>query len=221
MTAKILTLIFSVIFLLSYGQKKNSKTVKKINSPQYGDLKKHFKPLSLDKRMASFPFNQAAKVKIISFNLKYLGKSLPSPPPSTAFKTNEEYIRFQETVKKLGRPIELEDFIKNPSEEDIQNSKILTLAEISELTNILYNTCNKYYLGNQMGNKCYFPRNAILFYDENDQIFAYFEVCFECSGSKSFPKDQGNVVETCGYLYTELEKFFNRKGLTTQFIGRP
>ncbi len=28
--------------------------------------------------------------------------------------------------------------------------------------------------------KCYIPRNAVLFYDENNKIFAYFEICFQC-----------------------------------------
>ncbi|MDR6920046.1 hypothetical protein [Chryseobacterium sp. 2987] len=216
MIQKIIITTLLLFFCFSLGQKKNSK----VNTPEHGKLNKNFKPLALSKRIAKFPFNQAVKVKIISFNLKLLGKSLPSPPPPTAFKTNEEYLRFQEAEKKLRKPIELEDFIKNPTDEDIQESKILTLAEISELTNILYNTCSKYYLENKMGNKCYFPRNAVLFYDENDQIFAYFEVCFECSGSRSFPDDQLNFIETCEYLYPELEKFFKSKGLTTQFIGR-
>lgn len=220
MTSKIFILIFSVFFIFSFGQKKNSKVVSKMNTLHHGDLHKNFKPLSLNERIARFPFNEAAKVKIISFNLNFRGKSLPSTPPPTAFKTNEEYLRFQEAEKKLRKPIDMEDFIKNPADEDIQESKIMTLSEISELTNILYNTCNKYYLENQMGNKCYFPRNAVLFYDKNDRIFAYFEVCFECSGSRSFPDDQPNFIETCEYLYPDLEKFFKSKGLTTEYLER-
>lgn len=216
MIQKVITIIFSLIFCFSSGQKKNSKYVSKIKMLKHGDINKNFKPLSLSHRIARFPFSKATKVEIISFNLKFRGKSLPSPPP---FKTKADSIRFQEVQKKLRQPVEVEDLIKNPSDEDIQESKTLTITEISKLTHILYNTCSQYYLTHHMGNKCYFPRNAILFYDENDHIFAYFEVCFECSGSKSFPEDKSSF-ETCEYLYPELEKFFKSKGLTTEFIER-
>lgn len=32
---------------------------------------------------------------------------------------------------------------------------------------------------------CYDPRHAILFYDQNDKIFGYIEICFGCNSSKS------------------------------------
>ncbi|MFY8181440.1 MAG: hypothetical protein ACOVLG_06665 [Flavobacterium sp.] len=35
------------------------------------------------------------------------------------------------------------------------------------------------------GAKCYNPRHALLFYDENDKIYGYIEMCFDCNGSKS------------------------------------
>lgn len=35
------------------------------------------------------------------------------------------------------------------------------------------------------GAKCYNPRHAILFYDKNDKIYGYMEMCFDCNGSES------------------------------------
>jgi reverse gyrase len=35
------------------------------------------------------------------------------------------------------------------------------------------------------GAKCYNPRHAILFYDKNDKIYGYIEMCFDCNGSES------------------------------------
>jgi hypothetical protein len=32
---------------------------------------------------------------------------------------------------------------------------------------------------------CYNPRHAIFFYDKNDKIFGYIEMCFDCNSSRS------------------------------------
>ncbi len=56
--------------------------------------------------------------------------------------------------------------------------------------------------------------------DKNDEIFAQFEICFECSGIESSPKKMPELIETCEYLYPELETFFKSNGLSTEYLER-
>ncbi|KPE52725.1 hypothetical protein [Chryseobacterium indologenes] len=225
MTSKIHILLFSVIFLLSFGQKKKKANVdllSEYSSYRDGDLRKDFKPIAPEKRATRFPFNKATQIKIISYNLnlKRTGAGYTPPPPLP--KTKEDSInltKYYDSIKKNVK-LELREAVKHSDFEDIQESKTLTRSEISELTDVIYNTCNKYYISVVSTNGCFFPRNAILFYDKNDKVFAYFEICFECSGIVSSPKNMLAPIEACEYLYPELEKFFKSKGVTTQFIER-
>ncbi|WP_131707574.1 hypothetical protein [Chryseobacterium angstadtii] len=174
------------------------------------EINKNFKLISLNNRISKFPFSQATQVKIISYNLNFRGYHIPDPPKLDTASLKKYY----ENIKK---PIVLSILMENNDNKGVQQSKVLTLSEISEVSNILYNTCGKYYLKNRMGNKCFFPRNAILFYDENNEIFAYLDICFECSGIEFFPEDISESIDTCEFIYPELENFFKSKGLITEY----
>jgi len=56
---------------------------------------------------------------------------------------------------------------------------------------------------------CYDPRHAILFYDENDKIFGYIEVCFDCNGWQS--SQNLAVFSECAL---GLEETFKEFGIT-------
>ncbi|MGH1517823.1 hypothetical protein [Chryseobacterium sp. JK1] len=193
------------------------------NSYKDGDLRKDFKPIPLDKRMARFPFNKAAQVRIISYNLNLKRSSAstyaPLPPPPKTKEDSARITRYYDSIK-INKRFELREAIDHSAFEGIQESRTLTSAEVSELTDVIYNTCEKYYIGVVSTSGCFFPRNAILFYDKNDKVFAFFEICFECSGIESLPRKMLEPIEACEYLYPELEKFFKSKGLTTEFIER-
>ncbi|TZF99144.1 hypothetical protein FW781_04245 (plasmid) [Chryseobacterium panacisoli] len=223
MTAKILIFLFSGLFLFSYGQKKKKKHVDLLaeyHSFKDGELRKDFSPTPLNKRIAAFPFSKATKVKIISYNLnlkRSTANSYVTPPPPS--KTKEDSIRlakYYDSIKKNTK-FELREAIEQSIFAGIQESRTLTLSEISELTDVIYNTCDKYYFKSVSSSGCFFPRNAILFYDEDDKIFAYFEICFECSGIESSPRNILDPFKTCEYLYPDLQKFFKSKGLTTEY----
>lgn len=216
-------ILFSLFFTFSFGQKKKKARdlLAEIHQYPHGGINKDFKPVPLQKRLARFPFDKATKVRIISYNLNFKKNNGYTPPPPP-LKTKEDSIkltRYYDSIK-TNKIFELREAIEHSSFEGIQESKTLTLAEISELTDVIYNTCGKYYIGFISTGGCFFPRNAILLYDENDKIFAFFEICFECSGIESSPKNMLEPIETCEYLYPELEKFFKNNGLTTQFIER-
>ncbi|MGE8431268.1 hypothetical protein [Chryseobacterium joostei] len=221
MISRVFIIVFSLFFTFSFSQKKKKTKdlLAEIHRNQHGEVNTEFKSIPLQKRMSRFPFDKAAKVKIISYNLNYKGAKgyTPPPPPPVTKQDSINLNTYYENLKKY-KSVEIEDLIKESSPKGIQESKTLTFTEISELSDVLYNTCHKYYVSYTSQSGCFFPRNAILFYDEHDKVFAYFEICFECSGIESSPKDMMDSFETCEFLYPDLEKFFKNKGLTTEYV---
>ncbi len=209
MIYKVYILLCSLSLSFSFAQNKQKLTKSAMN--EHVKINKNFKPISLNNRISKFPFSKAAQIKIISYNISFRGYHIPDPPKLDSASLKKYY----ENIKK---PIVLSNLMENNDNKGVQQSKILTLTEISELSHILYNTCGKYYLKNRMGNKCFFPRNAILFYDENNQIFAYLDICFECSGIEFFPEGISESIDTCEFIYPELKNFFKNKGLMTEYI---
>ncbi|HCM35452.1 MULTISPECIES: hypothetical protein [Chryseobacterium] len=221
MISRVFIIVFSLFFTFSFSQKKKKAKdlLAEIHRNQHGEVNTDFKSIPLQKRMSRFPFDKAAKVKIISYNLNYKGAKgyTPPPPPPVTKQDSINLNTYYENLKKY-KSVEIEDLIKESSPKGIQESKTLTFTEISELSDVLFNTCHKYYVSYTSQSGCFFPRNAILFYDEHDKVFAYFEICFECSGIESSPKDMMDSFETCEFLYPDLEKFFKNKGLTTKYV---
>lgn len=226
MIQKIFLILLSCCFAFSFSQKKKKKPadlLAEYHNYKVGSLNKNFKPIPLNKRIDKFPFSKAARVKIVSYNLN-LKKSAamsytPPPPPPKTKEDSIRLTRYYDSIKK-NKDFELREAVDHSDFTGIQESRTLTLSEISELTDVIYNTCEKYNIGFVSTRGCFFPRNAILLYDENDHIFAYFEICFECSAIESSPRKMLEPLETCEYLYPELEKFFKSKGVSTQFIER-
>lgn len=73
----------------------------------------------------------------------------------------------------------------------LKEKKILSALEVNKLTDVLYNfgyTSTKSYKGlliaESEGYRCYEPRNAIVFLDENGLVAEYIEICFECYNRK-------------------------------------
>ncbi len=172
------------------------------------------KKISTAEILNSFPLKKAVKIKIVSYNIDFPGIALPPPPPKIA-SDPAAVKKWEESLKK---PIDINDILSKENLVGIDESKTLTLAEIHQLYNVIYNTCGKFVGGNVMVNKCFFPRNAVLFYDENDKVFDIFEICFECDGLRTSSKETMFINDQCSKFYPELEKFFQSKGLQTQYI---
>ncbi|AZA77040.1 hypothetical protein EG347_05715 [Chryseobacterium sp. G0186] len=221
MIPRVFIILFSLFFTFSFAQKKKKARdlLAEIHQYPHGGINKDFKPVPLQKRLTRFPFDKAVKVKIISYNLNFIGSAVPYlPKPPVHIQSDS--ISLKKYYENFKKPVALENLIKDINHKDIQESKTLTLTEISELSDVLYNTCKKYYIAYTSKNGCFFPRNAILFYDEDDNVFAYFEICFECLGIESFPKEMMDPIETCEFLYPDLKKFFKSKGLTTEYVSK-
>ncbi|WP_379969455.1 hypothetical protein [Epilithonimonas sp. UC225_85] len=214
-------LIFILCSVFIFGQKrKNSykkNPIAELNdySRSESNIDKNYKPTSFGLRIKNYPFNKATKIKIVSYNLEFAKQTIgrvPPPPP----KTKDDSIKLKEFYN-LPNSVDFREIVESQSEKDAEQSKILNLTEISRLTHILFNTCSKYFTGLSSRSGCFFPRNAVLFYDENDKIFEIMEICFECGGIETYPNKFFDWQEACEYIYPDLEKFFNENGLKTQY----
>lgn len=183
-------IILLIISNISFAQ--NSKLIK---NPNYD-------PLSTEDRLKKFPFNETSKVKIVSYNLDYDGKITISQ------------IDISEPQKKT--LVELSEIINKDNLPGIIQSKTLTFSEIIKLSDILYNTCSKYIVDKSQTLGCYEPRNAILFCNENDNVFEYIEICFECRRNQTKPEKINEFAEFCSFAYEELKLFFKNNGIETE-----
>lgn len=61
---------------------------------------------------------------------------------------------------------------------------------------------------------CYNPRNAILFYNDQDEVISYLEICFECDHVRWLYPFGLTRFTTNQLLY--LRRLFNKNGLKTK-----
>lgn len=62
---------------------------------------------------------------------------------------------------------------------------------------------------------CYMPRNGILFYDKDNQVFAFFEICFQCHGNKT-TREIPKFDRLTKNEYDELKALFDKYGINTK-----
>ncbi|MGD1318479.1 hypothetical protein [Chryseobacterium sp. 2R14A] len=190
--------LFSLFFLLSalaFGQKKftNNEILK------------------------AFPFSKATKVKIISYNTDFLSE-FPTPLPPVGKNGDSTIIK--KIIANQKYPIELKNILYKENIEGINQSKTLTFKESLDLLDLLYNTCGKFKNGMREVSKCFFPRNAILFYDESNKVFETLEICFECHRIDFNSNQSLEINYMCDDFYSKLEKLFKDNGLATQYIRK-
>ncbi|MCU7617051.1 hypothetical protein NZ698_07560 [Chryseobacterium sp. PBS4-4] len=190
---KILYLIFIFCSFIIFGQKK----------------------YSTNEILKIFPFSKATKVKMISYNKDFLSE-FPIPLPPIGHGIDSATIKKMMAEQKF--PIKLENILGKENLNGIDQSKTLNFKEIFELSKLLYNTCGKFSSDLREANKCFFPRNAILFYDENDKIFEILEICFECQRIRFTSENSLEINEMCLNFYSQLEKLFKDNGFQTQPI---
>ena len=89
----------------------------------------------------------------------------------------------------------------------------LTKKDIDEVTDILYNNFYKKKPNYGSLAQCFFPRNAILFYDSNGNLREYILICFHCENSKK-SSDKVQLGDACSEKIDKLRLFFIGKGLT-------
>ncbi|MFL9833172.1 hypothetical protein [Chryseobacterium terrae] len=219
MIKRFFLIVFALCFSFIFSQKnKKEKDLLEGYSTLHGKINKNYQPISLGQRIKNYPFNKASKIKIVSYNLDFAKKYSYEPPPPPP-QTKDDSIKLKEFYNR-SKPIDFREILESPFEKDLIKYKTLNLEEISKLSHIIFNTCEKYYITMRSQVGCFFPRNAIVFYDEADKVFERIEVCFECGNLESYPSEFLNWKNTCEFIYPELEKFFQSKGLQTQYASK-
>jgi hypothetical protein len=160
---------------------------------------------TIAQRLKKYPFVRAWKILAVSYD----GTSEPNllvlaNGDTINAATNEKVINF--------RPHGL--FFKNDTLDYkyLFETKQLTKSQINRLTNILFNTDVKIHNDYaDPGYKCFEPRNALIFLDENGKVFDYIEICFTCEGTRS--KSDRVYLGPCNQKYDMVKKFFIDLGI--------
>lgn len=90
--------------------------------------------------------------------------------------------------------------------------KTLTKADINNLTDILYNNFYKQQPNYGSLTQCFFPRNAILFYDKAGHLIENILLCFHCNRHEE-SSDKINFGSDCTQKMEKLRQFFVSSGL--------
>ncbi|WP_025142091.1 hypothetical protein [Pedobacter jeongneungensis] len=214
-----LTLIFCLLCAAGFAQKKKQGKMSPLITPptiaDYAVLEKRMACMYRNKyspveRLKFFPFNQHKTVMLISFE----------PPELRAeiIYTDTTKAQINTSVEEEVYPTLLEEKQKLDLTR-LKEKKILSALEMDKLTDILYNfgyTSTKSYKGlliaESDGYRCYEPRNAIVFLDENGLIAEYIEICFKCHRRKE-SSEKIKMGEFCDDKYDLLRKYFRATGI--------
>ena len=90
--------------------------------------------------------------------------------------------------------------------------KVLTKPEINKLTDILYNNFYKQQPNYGEFSTCFFPRNAILFYDKTGHLKENILLCFHCDSHQK-SSEKVNYGSDCTQKMEKLRQFFIVLGL--------
>ena len=90
--------------------------------------------------------------------------------------------------------------------------KVLTLHEINQLTDIIYNNFYKKAPNYGTVNQCWIPHNAILFFDKLGKLKEYISICFHCSEYRE-SSDKIRVGDDCDQKMDKLRSFFISAGV--------
>lgn len=90
--------------------------------------------------------------------------------------------------------------------------KTLDRDEINRLTDILYNNFYKKFPNYGSLTQCFFPRNAILFFDKAGKLKEYILICFHCNRHEE-SSDAIVFGSDCTQKIDKLSQFFISVGL--------
>ena len=96
--------------------------------------------------------------------------------------------------------------------DSLTEIKTLTEAEINNLTDILYNNFYKRQPNYGSLTQCFFPRNAILFYDKDGHLKESILLCFHCDRHEE-SSDKIDFGSDCIQKMEKLRHFFVSLGL--------
>lgn len=96
--------------------------------------------------------------------------------------------------------------------DSLIESKSLTDEDITKLTDIFFNSFYKTRPDYGSLKQCFFPRNAILFFNNQGMLKSYILICFHCSRYER-SSDEIYMGDNCTEKMEMLRQFFISKGV--------
>lgn len=158
---------------------------------------------SIEQRNQNYPFSKSKKILFVSY--KETIEKLESFQKKKSNINPEEFI-YGEIMSKYLK-YDYSRYDPDCFEEKVE----LNEDKKNELTDIIYNIGKNIDTKGMRGSGCYEPRNAILFFDENDKLFEYFIICFHCNiispsvTSFSFNNDCIEKLSFLEYLFEKVD----------------
>lgn len=157
--------------------------------------------IPVEKRNQNYPYNKSTKIVFASFEdnsrkLKLFENTKLNKNGINSFMDGEVMKIYVDSLKK-----DLSKYNPDLFEEKVELSE----NQKNELTDLIYNFGNNHKNAVMWAASCYMPRNAILFFDENDKLFEFVEICFECNNYRTNSKKM-ELNNNCGeklYLFRE------------------
>ncbi|UUV20830.1 hypothetical protein [Paenimyroides aestuarii] len=172
---------------------------------------------SVEERNQNYPFNKAARIVFASFE---------EDPKKLSKKQIDKLIK--QSLLELDKSGKIEEFIhgsiikmyfdelKNNFsyyDADCFEEKVdLNEEQKNEFTDLIFNFGIKAKDLGSIGSGCYTPRNAVLFFDENNQLFGFLEICFQCNGFRKSSKNI-DLYDECGEKLYLLKDQFAKAGI--------
>jgi hypothetical protein len=204
---KLIIIASAFIFLVScqkYTLKKEQRLREqgKIQCGWYGK-----KTIAECRKM--YPFNEAAKIILISFP-DYENEDMVRTYKGDTSMTTKLSLKIPTTITKpILDTLKIFDRLYSVYEKTELNMRQKdSLSNLS--TNFTTNINLKYGIRSI---RCYSPRNAIIFYDKNNNPFVNYEICFECHQAESYPNGSRLGNDECDELYDLFKDFFKKNGI--------
>ena len=196
-------LFLSFLFQVGFSQNSNLKC------GWYGKM-------PLQKRLNTFPFNNAKKILLISF--------YPIQMVEIIDKNGNSKEELKDSIWKAKmEATSLRTFYIKDAKFDYYANEVYELKseEINELSNLVLNFKIKKKPSPLVFTTpgCYEPRNAILFLDANENIISRIEICFSCNGiyqmSNETIKDFNlfSHMDFCSEIFNFYKNFFRKNGI--------
>lgn len=147
---------------------------------------------SFSARLTNYPFNKTSHIKIVSFksNIDTSG---------SLYMVDFDNDSLPMTNKGVAYP-------------KLNEIKNLSLLQIENLTDILYNYGFPHPLSKKGNPTCNNPKNAILFFYTTGKVFEFIEISFECRRLK-LSSDKILVGDLCNQKLYMLKGFFANAGI--------
>lgn len=94
----------------------------------------------------------------------------------------------------------------------IKEFKVLDRGQIDSLASIFHNVTYRGEIITLSGTGCYNPRNAVLFFDPDNHLLEFIELCFECYGQR-LSSDRIIIGDLCNQKSDMIRDFFHRQGI--------